>query len=486
MSHLVSNQDEQQGVVQDFFQARPSPRVGKNVQADGDTWQETLAVCEAPDGSKLVIRSYYQNVRNGKRVWDEPPSGASNIKPATDEMRRMAQLQMQEMQVVTGKVEGIDAPPSSNNRSKRGDKDKSKKGKGMGGFFFRRKKDGNDPKKKDKRSIQYKSGSNLLARKGQNQSSMDETNDVRLQEAIARSIAEAQGIPYTPGAHDALLEQMPSSPQEDEELEMAKALSMSEVEATRKEPVKTAASWPPQNENAEEAMLRTAIEESKREAQQNKRQSSAEEKNEVQDLLSQFTTITTISTPQVDTWPDGGSQKPPPTPNRPANTGTGAVAYGGANPAVAGAAGLKSPPPYSSAPTYSSSPVNGMKPPPAYPNTPVNGRTTPQHAAYASSPANGLTSPQSYATSPMTPTPNYANGTPNNNKAAQSPVAMFDPYAKDAPNPAPKQNQKTTDASPESTGQALHKLKEDDGQRARLHFGRRSSTKKMQDKAGLV
>ena len=484
--------------VQDFFEAKPSPRVGKNVQGDGDTWQETLAVCEAPDGSKLLIRSYYQNVRNGKRVWDEPPSGASQINPATDEMRRMAQLQMQEMQVVTGKVEDTDAPPSSS-KSKKGDSNKPKKGKGVGGFFFRRKKDANDSKEKDKRSIQYKSGSKLLAKnKRHNQSNVDETNDLRLQEAIARSIAEAQGIPYSPGDQEMLLSQGPSSTQEDEELEIAKALSMSEAEATKKVSANNGASWPPQDETSEDIMLQAALEESKREAQNAKRVSS-EEKQEVQDLLSQFTTISTYEAkgPQVDTWPDDVNKKSRashkiPTPNRPANIATGSVPYGAASPA-GGGSGLKSPPSYSTGspataglkapPLYSSSPANGMKPPPAYANTPTNGLKSPQ--VYASSPANGLTSPHSYAVSPMTPTPNYTNATPTN-KTAQSPVAMFDPYAKHAPSPAPKQNQEATAALSESTGQGLNKLKEDDGQRARISFGRRSRTKKMQDKAGLV
>lgn len=50
---------------------RLSPHVGKNVCAEGDTWQETLAVCEVADASKLVIRSYYEKTHNDKRVWDE-------------------------------------------------------------------------------------------------------------------------------------------------------------------------------------------------------------------------------------------------------------------------------------------------------------------------------------------------------------------------------------------------------------------------------
>ena len=107
--------------------ARPTvtAKLGKNhtVQADGDTWDEILAVYEkskrsnstansssflggtlsyfggkkknnknknnntsSNTGSKsksnsksvLIIRSYYQNRRTNKKVWDEPPSGVSS------------------------------------------------------------------------------------------------------------------------------------------------------------------------------------------------------------------------------------------------------------------------------------------------------------------------------------------------------------------------------------------------------------------------
>ena len=89
------------------FEARPTNRLGKDhkIVADGDTWQEMMAVCEPRNykknndgsGPSLVIRSYYQNTRTGKRVWDEPPSGATNIIPASEEMRKMATLQLNEL-----------------------------------------------------------------------------------------------------------------------------------------------------------------------------------------------------------------------------------------------------------------------------------------------------------------------------------------------------------------------------------------------------
>lgn len=88
------------------LQARPS-RLGRKhkIQPDGDTWVEKLAVAESLDNAtggamKLVVRSYYKNTTTGQRTWDEPPSGASRIAPASAEMRRMAELQVQEMHVV--------------------------------------------------------------------------------------------------------------------------------------------------------------------------------------------------------------------------------------------------------------------------------------------------------------------------------------------------------------------------------------------------
>ena len=110
----------------DRFEARPTAKIGKKIEADGDTWQEQLAVCEAPgstssDNNKLMIRSYYQNERSGKRVWDEPPSGASHIRHATEDMRRMAQVQLDELHVVTGQdLEDTTGASAEKKKKKRG------------------------------------------------------------------------------------------------------------------------------------------------------------------------------------------------------------------------------------------------------------------------------------------------------------------------------------------------------------------------------
>ena len=51
----------------------------------------------AEASQRLTIRPYFQSQKTGKRVWDEPPSGASNIVYATPEARRMAHAQLEEM-----------------------------------------------------------------------------------------------------------------------------------------------------------------------------------------------------------------------------------------------------------------------------------------------------------------------------------------------------------------------------------------------------
>jgi Ubiquitin interaction motif len=117
--------------AEDGFVARRSNHVSgaKFSQSDGDVWQETLAVCEI--NKKLAIRSYYTSSHTNQRVWDEPPSGASTIKAASDEMRRMAKVQLNEMQIVTGQVED----PA----------DSKKKGGLMGGIFRRKNKQSEAP-----------------------------------------------------------------------------------------------------------------------------------------------------------------------------------------------------------------------------------------------------------------------------------------------------------------------------------------------------
>ena len=191
----------------DVLAPRRSNRVSADLaQPDGDTWRERLAVCEG-QGGRLVIRSYYKNSRTAGRVWDEPPSGASNIQHATADMRKHADKQLNELQFTLDMI-----PPEENMDDDDVDNDgdggdggdgNNKKGK-KGGLFgrFRRKE---KPKKK-----------------------MDDSKDLNLQRAIARSMADQKG---SPGSDEPVVYYDPDSPTnmaDDEALEMAKALSISE------------------------------------------------------------------------------------------------------------------------------------------------------------------------------------------------------------------------------------------------------------------
>jgi hypothetical protein len=246
---------------EDHFDARPSHRLRNTAtieQADGSTWQEFLAVAEVL--GKLQIRSYYQNRTTGKRVWDEPPTGASHVIPATKEMHRMATLQLDELYIATGNND--DSNGNGNGGARDGDDGRKKSG-GNGGFmkglFFGRKK-GNDEDSARKPStaatkIRYRPGSKLLAAKSdddQDGSSRNlprgktrsTTTDRQFQTAIARSIADSQGRSY------------PADVDEDEELAIAKALSLSSSLPECKQP-----------EEDEDEILRQVLEQSRLEAQ---------------------------------------------------------------------------------------------------------------------------------------------------------------------------------------------------------------------------
>eukprot|EP00571_Detonula_confervacea_P009918 CAMPEP_0172303506 /NCGR_PEP_ID=MMETSP1058-20130122/5041_1 /TAXON_ID=83371 /ORGANISM="Detonula confervacea, Strain CCMP 353" /LENGTH=490 /DNA_ID=CAMNT_0013014349 /DNA_START=55 /DNA_END=1524 /DNA_ORIENTATION=- len=51
----------------------------------------------AAASQRLTLRPYFQSQNTTQRVWDEPPSGASNICYATPEARKMAEAQLEEM-----------------------------------------------------------------------------------------------------------------------------------------------------------------------------------------------------------------------------------------------------------------------------------------------------------------------------------------------------------------------------------------------------
>jgi hypothetical protein len=124
-------------------------------------------------------------------------------------------------------------------------------------------------------------------------------------------------------------------------------------------------------------------------------------------------------------------------------------------------------------------------------------------AAAAAAPNNGTTPPPpmlkaaptyASASNAATSTPSYAaagtsgNLTPPSTSPIPNSAAMFDPYSKDAPAPAAGRP-KRADSPPTPPTSNLKKMghaKEAGSSKLSSRFKRSSSTKKMQDKAGLV
>jgi hypothetical protein len=158
-----------------------------------------------------MIRSYFSNRRTQQRQWDEPPSGASKVEHASDTMQKMAQIQLQEMQIATGNVP--DTP-------------KAAPAKKSGFAFFRRsngKADSSASKGKDadggKKKIQYKSDSFLANTKRESkktQQQYDELLDLNLQKALASSMS------------------LKGEVHSDDEMELALAMSRAESSSHRR------------------------------------------------------------------------------------------------------------------------------------------------------------------------------------------------------------------------------------------------------------
>ena len=155
-----------------------------------------------------MVRSCFRNQRTKERVWDEPPSGASNIKFATNEQRAKAQEKMTELQLTLDMIppeEGVEVAQEVPAK-------KEKKG----GFFRK------FTKKKEKPHYQ-----------------INESQDVNLQRAIARSMADFHGQSDTDEPVIYFDTESPSqrTPKtkakrdvaDDDDLALAKALSMSET-----------------------------------------------------------------------------------------------------------------------------------------------------------------------------------------------------------------------------------------------------------------
>ena len=75
----VKKQDLNNDECKDDFIPKKSSRMSKTAKRvipDGDTWIERIVVLDAKTRS---FRSYFVSQKTNRRVWDEPPSGASNM-----------------------------------------------------------------------------------------------------------------------------------------------------------------------------------------------------------------------------------------------------------------------------------------------------------------------------------------------------------------------------------------------------------------------
>lgn len=186
------------------YEPRRSNRVSSNIApSDGTVWKEKLVVCEGVqlDGNpKLIIRSYFRNEQTGQKAWDEPPSGAAQVVHATPAMHQQAEAQLTELQVALDTIptEGDlpgEEPPNSTKPKKKG-------------FFGR------------------------MMRGSKKQVPLSADRDLGLQRAIARSMADQQF--ETTSSDEPVVFFDVDGRQEDDDLAMAKALSMS-VEAPMSE-----------------------------------------------------------------------------------------------------------------------------------------------------------------------------------------------------------------------------------------------------------
>lgn len=193
------------------YQPKQSSKVTRvsfiTAEGEGESWKEKLKVCEGvkDDGQpRVFIRSYFVNSRTEERVWDEPPSGATNVVRVTRKMRRKAEDQQRELQETLDSLPTDDLPSTT-------PQDSPQKKKG---FFLRF-------RRKEPKALQ------------------DDSKDLNLQRAIAASMSEQEDVAVR------------ASMEDDEALQMAQALSLSNGESKM----------------SEEEVLQRVLEESREEAQ---------------------------------------------------------------------------------------------------------------------------------------------------------------------------------------------------------------------------
>lgn len=192
------------------YQPKQSKLAANLNVGDAKVWREKLAVCEGvtKDGEpKLIVRSYFKcdDEDEGSvqpRVWDEPPSGASQVIHATQAMHDKAQQQLNELRWTLDAVppEDLQASPTKGSPSKKSPR--------KAPFSFLRKK--KPPTLKD------------------------ESKDLNLQRAIALSMADQGSSTVAAVSPSSSYGNGIAHTDEEEALLLAQALSLSEQQ---KEPI---------------------------------------------------------------------------------------------------------------------------------------------------------------------------------------------------------------------------------------------------------
>lgn len=214
------------------YEARRSVRRNINTaEADEDTWIEHLTVVETSNEvkpslkfntkenakvksahivRKYILRSYFESQKSGKRVWDEPPSGASNIVHASNEMMAMANIQLNDF-----KNQLTEWVPNDGNCDD--DKTERKSSKKKGKIFGLK-----------NRKASPKSSSSNQYKDTRSQRASGNTNDQALQTALELSLATATPLDNNQQQPNSFAASLSGNHSDD--LELAKALSMSEQE----------------------------------------------------------------------------------------------------------------------------------------------------------------------------------------------------------------------------------------------------------------
>lgn len=184
----------------DNYEPRRSNRIKQDLtNADGDIWEEKLVVCEA-SAEKLVIRSYFKNSRTGRRVWDEPPTGASHIEHASSATRQEREEELQNLQMALSIQK-----EETEERNK-------KAGKGFFSGFLRKGNKTNDE------TVKGGGGGRFNFNK-KNNSQVSEHYEMEGDEDLQRAISLSMGLQEPPNHYE--------NEGNQEDIDMAKALSMS-------------------------------------------------------------------------------------------------------------------------------------------------------------------------------------------------------------------------------------------------------------------